>query len=434
MMWCGPISTREARKYFSFAGGKNSSVKRSTIALLSVVIHSLTVFAGCRIARSAQSIPTALVQRADFVDYVPIRGQASARKSVTISAPYEAGDLQIIKLAANGVQVKKGAVLVQFDTTKIEQTLAQDQSALKTADAQIQQSRAEAKLKEEQDLTDVMKARYDVQSTKLDASKAEIESKIDGAEANLKVADAEENLKQAEQRLKSDQTSDEADIQSQEQKRDQAVYQVRQAEQSLSMLTLPAPIDGMVNLLTNWRASGPFGGGMPFKQGDRAWPGAPIAELPDLSTMQIIGRIDETARGRIEIGQTAMVRIDAIPDKEFTTRVTRISEIASTDFAAGWPFPRNFAIDFSLSNSDNRLRAGMTANVRILVDRVANGIIVPADALFHKEGETVVYVLYGSEFEQRIIDADRRSVDQVLVKRGVQPGERVALIDPTAPH
>ncbi|HKT23099.1 MAG TPA: efflux RND transporter periplasmic adaptor subunit [Terriglobales bacterium] len=409
-------------------------MKFAAIALLLAAVNSSIVFTGCRIARSAQSIPTALVQRADFVDYVPIRGQASARESVTISAPYEAGDLQIIKLAANGIQVKKGDVLVQFDTTKIEQTLAQDQSALKTADAQIQQSRAQAKLKEEQDLTDVMKGRYNVQSAKLDASKAEIESKIDGAEANLKLADAEENLKQAEQKLKSDQMSDEADIQSQAQKRDQAVYQVRQAEHSLSMLELRAPINGMVNLMTNWRASGPFGGGMPFKQGDRAWPGAPIAELPDLSTMQITGRVDETARGRIEVGQTAMVRIDAIPDKEFTTHVTRISEIASTDFAAGWPFPRNFAIDFSLSNSDDRLRAGMTANVRIVVDRVANGIILPADALFHKEGESVVYVLHGSQFEQRMIHADRRSGDQVLVEQGVQPGERVALVDPTAPH
>lgn len=414
---------------------RNSSKRRKTAVFASAAVFAASsILVGCRIARSAPSIPSALVERGDFVDYVPIRGQASARKSVTIAAPYEAGDLQIIKLAASGIQVKKGDIVVQFDTTAIEQTLAQDQSALKTADAQIQQSKAQAKLKEEQDLTDVMKARYDVQSAKLDASKEEIESKIDGAEANLKLADTEEKLKQVEQTLKSDQTSDAADIQSQEQKRDQAVYQVRQAERSLSMLTLRAPIDGMVTLLTNWRASGPFAGGMPFKQGDRAWSGAAIAELPDLATMQITGRVDETERGRVEVGQTATVRIDAIPDTEFSADVMRISEIASTDFSAGWPFPRNFSIDFALTKPDSRLRTGMTADLRIVVDRVANGIIIPTDALFHKEGESVAYVLHGAKFEERIIHADRRSGDQVLVAEGLEPGERVALTDPTAPH
>jgi HlyD family secretion protein len=414
---------------------KNLWKARRKIVLTAIVILAGSIaFGGYRIARPAPNIPSALVQRGEFVDYVSIQAQASAKKSVTITAPYEAGDLQIIKLAANGSQVKKGDMVVQFDPTTLKQTLAEDQSSLKSADAQIQQSKAQAKLKEEQDLTNVMKARYDVQSAKLDASKAEIVSKIDGAEADLKLSDTEQKLKEMEAKLKSDQDSDAADIQSQQQKRDQAVYQVQQTERSLSMLTLRAPSDGMLTLMTNWRAAGPFGNGMPFKQGDQAWSGAAIAELPDLATMQITGRIDETQRGRVSVGQTATVRVDAIPDKEFTARVRRISEIASTDFSGGWPFPRNFSIDFTLANPDPRLRPGMSANVRIAVDRVPNGIIIPAEALFHREGQGVVYVLHGSRYEERVVQADRRSGDQILVAEGVEPGERVALRDPTAPR
>ena len=383
-------------------------------------------------ARPALNLPSALVQKGEFVDYVQVRAQTSARRSMTITAPYQSGDLQIIKLAQNGSEVKKGEVVTQFDATTMKQSLAQDESTLKSSDAEIKQAKAQANLKEEQDLTDVMKARYEAEKAKLDASQQEIVSKIAGAEAELKLSDAESKLQDAEAKLKSDQDADKADIESKQQKREQAVYDVQQAQRSLDSLTLRAPSDGMMTLMPNWRASGPFGGSAPFKAGDRAWPGAGIAELPDLSTMEIAGRIDETQRGRVQVGQTATVHIDAIPDKDFSAKVERISEIASMDFTSGWPFPRNFSITFSLASSDPRLRPGMTANVRIAVDRVPNGIIIPSEAMFHKSGQSVAYVILGSKFEERPIVVARRSGDQLLIEKGLEAGERVALRDPTA--
>lgn len=404
--------------------------KGGLLCIAALVAGSLT-YGGFHYTKSASNIPSALVQRTNFVDYVQVHGQVSARKSVTISAPYEAGDLQIIQLAKNGSQVKKGDVVVQFDATTTKQNLAQDQSALKSAEEQIKQSQAAARLKEEQDLTDVIKARYDVQSAKLDASKQEIVSKIDGAEANLKVEDAEQKLADTEAKLKTDRESDAADIEDQRHKSEQQAYQVQQAERSLAALTLRAPIDGLVTLQRNWQASGPMGNAQPFRQGDRAWSGAGIVELPDLATIEITGRVDETERSRVEVGQTASIRVDAIPDKEFTAKVGDISTIASMDFTGGWPFPRNFTMDFSLANSDPRLRPGMSANVRIAVDHVAQGIVVPSEAVFQKSGQNVAYVLRGSSFAEQPVEVDRRSGDQVLIARGLQPGERVALRDPT---
>lgn len=407
--------------------------KGGVLSVAAILVGSLT-YGGYRFTRSAPDIPSALVQRTEFVDYVQIHGQVSARKSVTIAAPYGAGDLQIIQLARNGAQVKKGDVLVQFDPTTKEQSLAQDRSALKSAEAEITQSQAQAHLKEEQDLTDVLKARYDVQSAQLDASKQEILSKIDGAEANLKVEDAKQKLADAEAKLKTDQQSDAADIEGKKQKREQQAYAVQQDQRSLAALTLRAPIDGLVTLQTNWRASGPMGNGQDFRQGDRAWPGVGIIELPDLSTMEVTGRIDETQRGRIQIGQTATIRIDAIPDREFTAKVQDISSIASMDFTGGWPFPRNFSTDFSLAAGDSRLRPGMGANVRIAIDRQENAIVVPTQAVFEKSGESIAYILRGSRYVEQPVEIDRRSGDRALVARGLEPGERVALRDPTVPH
>lgn len=392
----------------------------------------LLIFGAFRLADSAPSIPTAAVARGEFVDYLQLRGDLKARKSATITAPYEAGDLQILKIASNGTTVKKGDVVVAFDTTSPRQTLEQDQTELKSADAEIEQSRAKARLKEEQDLTDVMKDRFDVESAKLDASKQEILSKIDGQEALLKLADAEQKLKQDEAKLSSDKASDAADVEDKIQKHDQAMFKLRQTQRSLSVLLLKAPTDGIVNVLNNWRASGFFGNGAPFKAGDRAWPGAAIAELPDLSTLQIVARVDEVERGRIQVGQPLTIRADAIPDREFTGHIAQISTTASTDFTAGWPFPRDFTVQIAIDHPDPRLRPGMQANLRIATDRVHGGILIPSQALFHDTGQTVAYVLKGRKFSERPIEVAGQSADQLLIGKGLEPGEKVALQDPTA--
>lgn len=406
--------------------------KWGAILVVSLILAGSLLFGAFRFAKAVPDIPNAVVQRGVFVDYIELRGEIKAVTAVTITAPFEAGDLQILKLVPNGQQVKKGDVVVEFDTTTLKQTLAQDQSTMKSSDAEIQQSRAQARIKEEQDLTDVMKARYDVEAAKLDASKEEILSKIDGEEAKLKLADAEQKLKEMDAKLAADKAFDAADIQSKEQKRDKSLYQVQRSDHSLHVLALKAPLDGMVTLDTNWRAASMFGNGAPFKAGDRAWPGAAIAELPDLSVLNITVRIDEAERGRIQVGQNASVRIDAIPDGEFNGHVAEISTIASIDFTAGWPFPKNFSMTVTLDNPDARLRPGMSTNVRIATDRIPNAIIIPADALFHKEGRSVAYILHGSKFDERQIEVERRSGDQLLISKGLQPGDRIALQDPTA--
>jgi HlyD family secretion protein len=407
--------------------------QRKTVFIFVVVVLLGGVLLGAsRWTSRASTVPTTLVTREAFTDFAQFRGEAKALKSVTITAPSRAGDLQIIQLARNGSRISKNDVVVQFDATKLQQDMAQQRSALKSAEAEIEQARAQARLKEEQDLTDLMKARYAVESAKLDASKQEILSKIDGKEADLALADAEQRLRQAEEQLKSDRAADSASIESKKHQRDKAFYDVQQTEHSLASLTLRAPIAGMITILQNWRSGGPFGSSPEFKQGDRAWPGAGLVELPDLSTLRVTARANETERSHLELGQTANVHMDAIPDSDFTGHVAEISSTASTDFSGGWPFPRDFSLQLTLDSTDARIRPGMSATVRIAVERIPDAIVVPAEALFQKSGRTVSYVLQGSEFQERIVQVGRRSGSRVLIASGLRPAERVALTDPTA--
>ena len=408
-------------------------VKRFRIAaaIVFLLIAGGLVYGTVRLSKSAPKLPLAEVQKKEFVDYVEVRGEVKALRFVTVTAPAGAGDLQILKIATNGAKVKKGDVLVEFDATTTEQKKAQDMSALKSAEAEIRQSSAAARLKEEQDLTDVMKARFELESAKMDASKQEILSSIEGAEARLKQADAEQKLKETESKLKADRTAAAADLASKQKKRDEAAFQVQQDDRNLQSLILRAPQDGMVVLQNNWRSAGPMQPPSAFKPGDRAWSGAALVELPDPSSLRVMGRIEEAERGRIQTGQTAGIRADAVPDTNFTGTVDLISSTASMDFQAGWPFQRNFEIGIGISQTGARLTPGMGATARIAVDRVPDGIVIPSNAVFRKEGRTVVYVNHGSTFEEVPVEVARRSGEQVLVAKGVKPGQQVALKDPT---
>ncbi len=405
--------------------------RKKTLAVTLVLVIGGLVFGGFRLASSAVNLPTIDVKRKEFVDYLQVKGEVKAIRSAVIAAPYGAGDLQILRIVANATRVKKGDFLVEFDATTVKEKLAEDQFSVKSAEAEIQQSRAAARLKEEQDLTDLMTAKFDVEKARMDASKQEILSAIEGAQAKLKVTDAEQKQKETEAKLKADRAAGGSDLASKQQKRDQAVYQVALDQRNLESLTLRAPLDGVVALQNHWQ---PQGSTTTFKPGDRAWPGADIAELPDSSELKITARVEEAERGQLKLGQSAGIQLDALPDRSFDGHVNTISPTASLDFAAGWPVPRNFAVELSLAGGDARLTPGMGATIRIAVDRVPDGIVIPTTALFRKAGRTVVYMRQGSKFEETPVEVARQSGDEALIARGLQPGEKLALKDPTLGH
>ena len=404
---------------------------RGLVIVLGLVLVAGATFGAVRSSRAVPAVPTAVVQRGEFVETVQFHGRVIAEKSVLIKAPSVTGDIQIVKLARTGTAVKKDDVVAQFDTSKLVDTLNQRRSDMKQADAAIEQERAKARLVDEQDRTDLLKAGYDVERAKLDVSQQEILSQIDGAEKKLALADAEQKLREVESRQKSDQASSQATINGKVQERTKAQADVRRVETDIASMTLRAPVDGVVTLYPNFRAGGWFTDNPPeFRPGDRAWHGATIAELPDFSTLQVSTRIDEVDRGRLQLAQTATIRVDAVPDREFNAHIAQISALAKTDFSS-WPPPRNFDVTLQLDTKDPRLRPGMSGNGRIAVNRIPGSILVPAAAVFAKTGTTVVYVLSGSKFVQRTVVVGPRNEEQLAITSGLAAGEKVALKDPT---
>jgi multidrug efflux pump subunit AcrA (membrane-fusion protein) len=82
------------------------------------------------------------------------------------------------------------------------------------------------------------------------------------------------------------------------------------------------------------------------------------------------------------------------------------------------------------------LRPGMSVTERIAVQSIPNVIMVPATAVFTKIGRTVAFVAQGDKssnnFSERVVVVGHRGGANVEILSGLQPGERVALKDPSA--
>ena len=397
----------------------------------------LVAVAGAGIAMNARTgdapnVTTAEVTRGDFVDYIQIRGDIRPAKSIVLAAPLQAGgEMQIVKLVANGAVVKKGDVVVEFDATSLQQRLQERQSELKTADGEIEQSLAQAKITAEQQSTNLMKAKYDVDRARLDLGKRDLVSRIEFEGAKLSLADAEQRLKEVEAKALSVKAGSDAEMLGKKRKRDKAQADVDRTIASIEALKLRTPADGTVNILQNPRSGNMFGGGgVEFREGDRAWAGASILELPDLSSIHLEARLDESDRGRLKVGQTASVKIEAVPGKDLAARVDLISVLARVDFSSGWPPVRNFDLGLVLDDRDPRIRPGMTATARIAADRLPNVTLIPAETIFQKDGRPIVYLVNGSKFDEVSIEITRRGREQAAVSAGVKPGDRLAVRRP----
>jgi HlyD family secretion protein len=409
--------------------------RRLTIVVVLLVLAAGSVAAVARLRRATTagaSLTTAVVTRTAFIDYLQLRGEIKPARSTLLTAPMSGGgDLQIMQLAKNGSVVNPGDVVVEFDTTLQQRTLEQKQSELKQAESEIEKALAEQRRREQAAKTALEQAKSAVERARLDLEGADLRPRVEAEHFRLKASDAEQTAREAEQKVASERASAAADVASARQKRDKAQFDVRETERLIAGLTIRAPGRGPITILPNRRAAASvFAQSAPeFRPGDRAFFGAQIAELPDLSVIQLACRIDEVDRSRMQIGRGALVRVDALPDRELKGSVENISLIARPDFTQ-FPPTRNFDLVVGLADNDPRLRSGMSATARIELERLNNVLVVPAAAVFPKSGVSTAYVLKGSAIEPRKVAILRRGRDQIAIANGLAEGERISLKDP----
>jgi HlyD family secretion protein len=393
------------------------------------------LFAGYRYAGTTEvEVPVARVRRGDFIIAVRTRGEIKSTRSVVLSAP-NLPNPRITHLAHAGSAVKKGDVVVEFDAVQLEQFVIQRTTVVRQSDTDIDQMKATHRMDDQQDAMNLMSGGYDVERAKLDASKAEVLSQIDGEKNRIQVGVAEGALSQNKAVVNAHQASHAADLSRLNQRKDKAIRDLDQAQRYLNQTRLVAPIDGYVNVLPNFRGNGSFGQSQPpFKEGDNVWTGAPIVEIPDLSQMYVDIKLEEVDRGKLKLGQRVRVRVDAIPDKEFSAELDWISPIASLVFTGNngdaSAAQKTFPARATLKNLDPRLRPGMSATAEVIIEQDPGVLMIPARSSFTQNGKPAVYVQTGDQFQVRPIEVGKRNDEDEVVTGGLKEGEMVTLESP----
>src|SRR3954447_2514705 len=375
-------------------------------------------------------VPVARVRRGEFIISVRTRGDIKSARSVILKAPQVPG-LCIVHLAESGRPVKKGDIVVEFNGSQQDQNVISRTTTVRAADGDIVQTKATQKIDNEADAMSKMSGEYDLERSKLDASKAEVLSAIEGEKNRIQVGVSEGSLQQVKAAINAHEVGNEADLGRLGQRKDKAQRDLATAQRYLSLMQLRAPADGVVNVLPNFRAQGTFGQSQPpFKEGDNAWTGAEIVEIPDLSQLFIDLRLEEVDRGRLQIGQQVEIRVDAIPDKEFVAELDYISPIAALVFKGGSTPEKTFPARATLKNLDPRLRPGMSATAEIVIERQPNQLLIPTRASFDKDGKPAVWVQIGKNFVARPIQIGKRNDDDLVVTGGLKENEIVTLENP----
>jgi len=376
--------------------------------------------------RDAVDVPTAPTRQGQFAVMIHCRGSLTARRSVQLTAPVGVQDLQIVWLAPPASEVKEGQPVIRFDQSHLQQEAVEKRVALRQAQATLDQGEAQAHMQAEQDKVDVASTRYQMEKARLEASKQAIVSASDGQKSAIDLRLAEEKVALQVSTNDLHKKSAEAKNASSRRLRDEARAELARAEHRLTFMELKSPLNGVVTYLNN-RSQG-WMNAQPFKAGDHVASGAAIAEIPDLSTLEMESKVEETDRGRIAEGDSVLVHVDAFPEKVFNATLLSISPLTEQSFDE-WPPVSTFRAFARIDPPDSRLRPSMNAAADIIQTKLPNAISIPAKALFTSQGRPVVYLKAEGGYQKVPVRVRARNTDEIAVE-GVSAGSTVALIDP----
>lgn len=379
-----------------------------------------------RKTKQLADLPLASARRGEFLVLVRTRGQLVAHTSQQLSAPLDVTDLQIVEQAAPGSEVKKGQVVIRFDPSRTRQELQERVSTVNQVVATLDQALAQSRITEDQDKLDLSTSEYNVERAKLEASKQAIMSRIQGEESRIDLSLAEQRLRVQKAAMVTHKRVAEARTAALERARDRAKTQMELTNSHLALMELRSPLNGVINYLPNYSQG--WMNAQPFKVGDHAAAGQVLAEIPDLSTLEMESKIEEVDRGRIEVGTSVLVRVDAFPEKVMPAKITSITPLTEQSFNE-WPPTSSFRAYARLDPPDPRMRPGMNAGADLVEDRIKDAISIPSKALFTIGGKPAVYLKTQGRYVPTPVQVIAKNLDEVAV-RGIAGGTLVALSEP----
>ena len=292
------------------------------------------------------------VQKRDLVASVTASGQVQPQMKVDVAADISG---RIVRLAVKeGQTVTKGQFLLEIDPSQYIAAVQRAEAALSASKAQEAQAKA-----------NLIQAQRNYQRS------AEIKK------ANAQLI-SDEQLEQLKTQAEVQQALQEAATHQVE----QSAAQLNDAKSSLAKTTILAPMSGRVTRLA-------------VEQGETAVPGtfnkdaATLLTIADMSVLETKVKVDETDVARIEVGDSAIVQIDAFPDTTFLGRVTKISNSSVKAAAASGSADQavDYEVTIQLVNPPKDTRPDFSATAKVVTDARTQALSIPIIALTVRENE-----------------------------------------------
>jgi len=376
------------------------------VIAVAVVLVAL-VIAGQVSARDRKipRVTTAKAAVEEMVSKVTANGKIQAEKKVELSALVMG---QIVNLAVrDGDSVKKGDFLLQIDRNRAvaeeagsAAALAGSLAALDSAQATLAQARREE-----------------------ERAKRNYEAKI------LPEAD--------QQKAKAALETAEADYQVAQRRVEQNRANLNASRDTLSKTTVRAPLDGVV---TN----------LPVKEGEVTVigtmnnPGTQLMTISDMSTVEAVLMVDETDVPTVQVGQKAILSIEAYPNRAFEGLVTQVenSPISKTDPELQGLITTSDAINFKvrvkLLRPPERIRPGFSVSADVITGSKPKALAVPLAAIIVRDSpkgektatgriktESGVYVLKDGKARFLPVELGLAGELKVEVTGGLSDGQEI---------
>jgi RND family efflux transporter MFP subunit len=208
-------------------------------------------------------------------------------------------------------------------------------------------------------------------------------------------------------------------------------------ERVIEECTVRAPVDGTVFYKRIHHENNEK-----IKVGMEVRPWYHLMDLPDTSQMQIKVGVPESDIGKVKPGQAAKIIIDAYRQREFTGRVTKIEPVTQrwggdmAEDAEGSKREdlgaKEIEVLVTFSEQDDTIRTGLNGQADIRTEVETEGLTVPREALFRRDGRDVVYVVTNGRAVRTPVRVGERGAEKVIILEGLAEGDLVSLVSPEA--
>lgn len=389
-----------------------------------VMVAACGILVAARLVLGWLDVPpgSGRTERGDLVIGVEVTGTLRAVETSVIGPP-QVPDIWRFKIASmvdEGTEVEAGQPVLAFDPSELQQRLQTKTADLDAARTEVEKKRVDIAVTMANDRLALAEVEARMRRAKLLAGQpARLRSSIETAKAELDLELAELEVELVRRRIEATRRAGREELAVLEATLAQVESEVAQLQDAISRMQRMAPRNGIVVHVANWRNE-------KKKVGDSCWVAEHVLEIPDLSRMEADGEVEEAEAGRIREGQPVSLHLDAYPDREYRAVVQSISRAVQEK---SWRNPLKVVrLTLELAETDpERMRPGMRFRGSIEIERRANVILVPTEAVSREGSELGVLRrgLTGWRFVP--VKLGERGTDRVEVVEGLQPGELISL-------